>query len=131
MSSFSHTLPDTCEFTRVLLLLQIPKEQHLFGLVNFMLCMCYCNNQILPEKERGRGWGGWGWFFNLIFISYWNIADLQCCITFKCETESHSVQFSSVTQLWPTSRPHESQHPRPPCPSPTPRVHSDSCPLSQ
>ena len=28
-------------------------------------------------------------------------------------------------------RPHESQHARPPCPSPTPRVHSDSCPLSR
>ena len=25
--------------------------------------------------------------------------------------------------------PHESQHARPPCPSQTPRVHSDSCPL--
>ena len=29
--------------------------------------------------------------------------------------------------LWP----HESQHTRPPCPSPTPGVHSDSCPSSQ
>ena len=29
--------------------------------------------------------------------------------------------------LWP----HESQHTRPPCPSTTPRVHSDSCPSSQ
>ena len=28
-------------------------------------------------------------------------------------------------------RPHESQHDRPPCPSPTPRVHSNSCPSSQ
>src|SRR5574342_207665 len=28
-------------------------------------------------------------------------------------------------------RPHESQHARPPCPSPSPGVHSDSCPLSQ
>ena len=28
-------------------------------------------------------------------------------------------------------RSHESQHPRPPCPSPTPRVHSDSRPSSQ
>ena len=28
-------------------------------------------------------------------------------------------------------RPHESQHARPPCPPLTPRVHSDSCPLSQ
>jgi len=41
-----------------------------------------------------------------------------------------SVQFSrSVVSnsLWP----HESQHARPPCPSPTPRVHSDSRPSSQ
>ena len=27
--------------------------------------------------------------------------------------------------------PHESQHARPPCPSPTPRVYSNSCPSSQ
>ena len=27
--------------------------------------------------------------------------------------------------------PHGLQHPRPPCPSPTPRVYSNSCPLSQ
>ena len=38
-----------------------------------------------------------------------------------------SVQFSSVTQSCPIlCNPHESQHFRPPCPSPTPRVHSDS-----
>ena len=30
-----------------------------------------------------------------------------------------------------TLRPHESQHARPPCPSPTPGVHSNSCPSSQ
>ena len=36
---------------------------------------------------------------------------------------SHSVASYS-------SWPHESQHTRPPCPSPTPGVHSDSCPLS-
>ena len=28
-------------------------------------------------------------------------------------------------------RPHESQHARPPCPSPTPGVHPDSCPSNQ
>ena len=28
-------------------------------------------------------------------------------------------------------RPHEWQHARPPCPSPTPRVHPNPCPLSQ
>ena len=42
-----------------------------------------------------------------------------------------TAQFSSVAQSCPTLRPHESQHARPPCPSPTPGVHSNSCPLSQ
>ena len=40
-----------------------------------------------------------------------------------------SVQFSSVA---PDSlRLHEPQHARPPCPSPTPGVHPNSCPLSR
>ena len=37
---------------------------------------------------------------------------------------SHSVVSDS---LWP----HESQHARPPCPSSTPRVYPNSCPLSR
>ena len=44
--------------------------------------------------------------------------------------EEYSVQFSpSVVSdsLWP----HEPHHARPPCPSPTPRVHPNPCPLSQ
>ena len=40
-----------------------------------------------------------------------------------------SVQFSrSVVSNF--LLPHELQYTRPPCPSPTPRVHSNSCPLS-
>ena len=46
-------------------------------------------------------------------------------------TVVHSVQFSSVAQSCPTLRPHELQHARHPCPSPTPGVHSNSCPLSR
>ena len=43
---------------------------------------------------------------------------------------SGSVQFSHsvVSDSW---RPHESQHTRSPCPSPTPGVHSNSCPSSR
>ena len=37
---------------------------------------------------------------------------------------SHSVVSDSL-------RPHESQHARPPCPSPTPGVYSNSCPSSR
>ena len=42
----------------------------------------------------------------------------------------HSVQFSHSV-MSDSLRPHESQHARPPCPSPAPGVHSDSCPSSQ
>ena len=41
-----------------------------------------------------------------------------------------SVQFSRSV-VSDSLRLHESQHARPPCPSPTPGVHSDSCPSSQ
>ena len=41
-----------------------------------------------------------------------------------------SVQFSRSV-VSDSLRPHELQHTRPPCLSPTPGVHSDSCPLSQ
>ena len=41
-----------------------------------------------------------------------------------------SVQFSPSV-VSDSSRPHELQHTRPPCPSPTPGVHSDSRPSSE
>ena len=40
-------------------------------------------------------------------------------VQFSCSVMSNSL------------RPHGPQHNRPPCPSPTPRVYSNSCPLSQ
>ena len=40
-----------------------------------------------------------------------------------------SVQFSGSV-VSNSLRPHELQHTRPPCPSPTPRVYPNSCPLS-
>ena len=41
-----------------------------------------------------------------------------------------SVQVS-LSVMSDSLRPHESQHARPPCPSPTPGVHPNPCPLSQ
>ena len=47
----------------------------------------------------------------------------------------HNGIFSSVqficSVVSDSLRPHESQHARPPCPSPTPGIHSDSHPSSQ
>ena len=42
-----------------------------------------------------------------------------------------SAQFSSVAVMSDSLRPRELQHTRPPCPSPTPGVYSNSCPSSR
>ena len=62
------------------------------------------------------------YFFFFVFIclpfilySNWSISSVQ----FTRSVMSNSLQ------------PHESQHARPPCPSPTPGVHSNSCPSSR
>ena len=54
----------------------------------------------------------------------------QTCSTekWKLQIRSDQIGHSVVSD---SLQPHESQHTRPPCPSPTPGVHSDSCPLSQ
>ena len=44
---------------------------------------------------------------------------IHCSVQFSCSVVSDSL------------RPHESQHARPPCPSQTPGVYSNSCPLSR
>ena len=65
---------------------------------------------------------------------YWSGVPLNILlnITHNCPllTSLSSVQFSRSV-MSDSLRPHESQHTRPPCPSPTPRVHSDSGPSSQ
>ena len=52
------------------------------------------------------------------------------CVTAFNRLHFSSVQFSRSV-VFDSLRPHESQHARPPCSTPTPGVHSDSCPLSQ
>ena len=57
--------------------------------------------------------------FQLIICSLWVFISLPTVsVQFSCSAVSDS--------LWP----HEPQHSRPPCPSPSPRVYSNSCPLS-
>ena len=66
------------------------------------------NIRILREKTVVGGTGRLG----LTYIHYWSVQS-------SCSVVSDSL------------RPHEPQHARPPCPSPTPGVHPNSCPLSQ
>ena len=75
--------------------------------------------------------------FDVLFFSlsskYFKIFLLRFLFWLRCSLEVScfsSVQFSrSVVSN--SLRPHESQHARPPCPSPTPRVHPNACPSSQ
>ena len=55
---------------------------------------------------------------------------LQEFILLKYPYYPSSVQFN-CSVVSNSLRPHESQCTRPPCPSPSPRVYSNSCPLSQ
>ena len=52
----------------------------------------------------------------------------KCYRILRRYLSSLSVQFS-CSFMSDSLRPHESQHARPPCPSPTPRIYPNSCPL--
>ena len=68
---------------------------------------------------------------HIVYHIYVSVYVCVCvCVYHMYHITYVSVQFSySVVSnsLWP----HESQHTRPPCPSPAPGVHSNSCPSSQ
>ena len=65
----------------------------------------------------------------LLLFSFYRWGNWDHRVEANSILNSTSVQFSSVAQSWPIlCDPHESQHARPPCPSPTPRVHSNSRP---
>ena len=52
----------------------------------------------------------------------------MCACVLSCFSSVHQFSHSVVSD---SLQSHESQHTRPPCPSPTPGVHSDSRPSSQ
>ena len=84
-------------------------------------------------------------YFHLIFFSQWISQMLQ--IKLHAEELQGKDKAKSFRQIWPyylntssaqlscsvmsnSLQPHGLQHTRPPCPSPIPRVYSNSCPLS-
>ena len=73
--------------------------------------MGQCNPRVLIRKEGGRG----GWERDVIT----EIVMQRLSVQFSCSVVSKSL------------RSHELQHARPPCPSATPRVHPNPCPLSR
>ena len=90
--------------------------------------------RVATALENGNLTNGWGFPLKFLFSipgGPWNIKCLliitiggYILISVSSVQFSHSVMSDSL-------RPHESQHTRPPCPSPTTRVHSNSRPSSQ
>ena len=64
-------------------------------------------------------------------LPFWTMnSSLTGLIFLSLQSVSHSVSQFSRSVVSDSLQPHELQHARPPCPPPTPRVHSNSCPLS-
>ena len=59
----------------------------------------------------------------------WRLGNVVFSWVTVCFLTFSSVQFS-CSVVSGSLQPHESQHARPPCPSPTPRVYSNLCPLN-
>ena len=82
-------------------------------------------------RQEGRGFGElwvicvWGGSEVVLWAGFdleeaqWLSAGVVMAPVFSCSVVSNSLQ------------PHELQHARPPCPSPTPGVYSNSCPLNR
>ena len=71
-----------------------------------------------------------GGFLNYLFYKFLLVRYQMNCSEVKLECMFSSVQFS-CSVVSDSLRTHELQHARPPRPSPTPGVHSDSRPSSQ
>ena len=66
----------------------------------------------------------------IYFLQSWKLSPRQAVGTNPVMKAPPVSQFSRSV-VSDSLQPHESQHTRPPCPSPTPRVHSNSRPLSR
>ena len=89
-------------------------ETTLYQVEDDKACIC----QHLNDYEWTFKFGGY------LSVSFAYILSYSYCLIFSSVQLSHLVMSDS---LWP----HELQHTRPPCPSPTPGVHSNSRTLSQ
>ena len=102
----------------------------------YMHSNAHCSNiynsqdivSIQPKCPSAEEWIKKMWF--IYTMEYYSAMKGSEIAPFS-EMRVTSVQFSSVTVLSNSLRPHELQHARPPCPSPTPGVHPNPCPLSR
>ena len=100
------------------LLLNLSKSYYT---LRFVLRFC-----LLPETSP-ENLTFFAFSFFMVFKSIWTFCTQ---ILYMCLYIQYSVQFSHSV-MSDSLRPRELQHTRSPCPSPTPRVHPNPCPLSR
>ena len=98
-------------------------------------CHPTISSAVVPFSSRLQSFPASGSAFNNLFENNEPLSNdhktkslTKSQIKIKQRHDSDQISHSVVSySLWP----HESQHARPPCPSPSPGVHWDSCPSSQ
>ena len=93
------------------------------------LCPVWRTLAVALDEERHKSLGFVSCFFCWKTPPFWTKGSIVS-IVFSSTCSFSSVQFSRSV-VSDSLRPHESQYARPPCPSPTPRVHPNPCPLSR
>ena len=83
------------------------------------ICMQVKKQLLEPDMEQWTGSKLGKEYIKVVCCQPAYLTYMQSSVQFSCSVVSDSLQ------------PHESQHTRLPCPSPTPGVHSESHPLSQ
>ena len=91
------------------------------GHCSALYILCASSHLILILNFRCR-------CFDAHYIANSSCLDQSFCLLLRLSTISFQFSRSVVSD---SLRPHESQHARPPCPSPTPGVYPNSCPSSQ
>ena len=90
-----------------------------------------CSHTLAYSRIPLLNWWGWTQSKNLCWTTKPQVRRLFGVHYFLCSLDVDRVQFSSVAQSCPTlCDPMDYSMPGPPCPSPTPRVHTNPWPLS-
>jgi len=86
----------------------------------------------MGNRWRNSGNSGWLYFWGLQnHCRRWCSHEIKRRVLLGKKVMTKLVLFSSVAHLCQTLWPHESQHARPPCPSPTPGVYPNLGPLTR
>ena len=92
--------------------------------------LIYTDNYALLSQQPSHLLNGAGDWLPIDFVLYNQVGRWGRGLGISLLPYFSSVQFSRSV-VSDSLRPHESQHARPPCPSPSPGVHPDPCPSSQ